>query len=247
MIAIDRPIVIAEIGNNHEGDIGRAIAMVHSAVECGADILKFQAGTGEGFARQKDQIAFYKNFELGRKGYDTIIDLVHKLHKAVMFSIWSDEFEYIRDVEDFHKIPARQFTTETIRRWDTKNTFISIPHKITTVQAKFCDIKQAVPLHCVCEYPAQDAMLWKLALLKSELGRPVGYSDHCMGIMACRNAIRMGAVAIEKHFTLDHNQSDFRDHVHSADPQQMRELCDFATYYKQNGLPEQVGFGGGLL
>jgi sialic acid synthase SpsE len=45
-----------------------------------------------------------------------------------------------------------------------------------------------------------------------------------MGIEACLVAVAVGARIIEKHFTLDHETSDFRDHRHSADPEEMRRL-----------------------
>ena len=54
---------------------------------------------------------------------------------------------------------------------------------------------------------------------------PVGYSDHTLGIDACvAGRRRSGARILEKHFTLDHDFSDFRDHKLSADPGELREL-----------------------
>ena len=52
-----------------------------------------------------------------------------------------------------------------------------------------------------------------------------GYSDHTLGIEAAVLSVGLGARIIEKHFTLDHNQSDFRDHQLSATPDEMRELA----------------------
>ena len=53
---------------------------------------------------------------------------------------------------------------------------------------------------------------------------PVGYSDHTLGISACLAAVALGARILEKHFTLDKNTSDFRDHQLSADPEEMTRL-----------------------
>ena len=54
----------------------------------------------------------------------------------------------------------------------------------------------------------------------------IGYSDHTIGINSCCTAVALGAQIIEKHFTLDKNSSDFRDHQLSADPKDMKELIN---------------------
>jgi N-acetylneuraminate synthase/N,N'-diacetyllegionaminate synthase len=80
-------------------------------------------------------------------------------------------------------------------------------------------------LHCVAAYPtpAAEADLGAIrALLR--LGCTVGYSDHVLGIEAAVLSVGLGARVIEKHFTLDKNQSEFRDHKLSADPEEFAEL-----------------------
>ena len=52
------------------------------------------------------------------------------------------------------------------------------------------------------------------------------YSDHTIGISAATTAVVLGAKVIEKHFTIDKNFSDFRDHQLSSDPKEMRELVE---------------------
>ena len=81
-------------------------------------------------------------------------------------------------------------------------------------------------LHCVSAYPASEesANLAAIGLLKDELGGTVGYSDHVLGIDASVAAAAAGARVIEKHVTLDHEQSDFRDHQLSAEPDELAGL-----------------------
>ena len=55
-------------------------------------------------------------------------------------------------------------------------------------------------------------------------GVVVGYSDHTLGIEAAVSSVLVGARIVEKHFTLDKNYSDFRDHQLSADPDEMNML-----------------------
>ena len=82
-------------------------------------------------------------------------------------------------------------------------------------------------LHCVSAYPAPavDANLQAISTLQAALDCEVGYSDHTLGPMACLVAAALGATIIEKHFTLDKNHSDFRDHQLSADPLEMKLIA----------------------
>jgi sialic acid synthase SpsE len=81
-------------------------------------------------------------------------------------------------------------------------------------------------LHCVSSYPVPPAQanLAAIGRLRTEFDCTIGYSDHTLGIEACRVAASLGVRIIEKHFTLDKNHSDFRDHQLSADPAEMAEL-----------------------
>ncbi|MFC1828426.1 N-acetylneuraminate synthase family protein, partial [Thermodesulfobacteriota bacterium] len=80
-------------------------------------------------------------------------------------------------------------------------------------------------LHCVSCYPTppSDANLLAIRSLK-QLGTTVGYSDHTLGIDAAVLSVALGARIIEKHFTLDKNFSDYRDHSLSADPTELALL-----------------------
>ena len=81
-------------------------------------------------------------------------------------------------------------------------------------------------LHCVTAYPVppEEANLGAITAMKKRLGLTVGYSDHTLGIDAAVLSVALGARIVEKHFTLDKNYSDFRDHQISADPAEMALL-----------------------
>src|SRR5208282_1725572 len=81
-------------------------------------------------------------------------------------------------------------------------------------------------MHCVCHYPAESSELNlnAIPLLHSTFSCEVGYSDHSLGIEAAVLAVAVGARVIEKHFTLNKNYSDFRDHKISANPVEMRDM-----------------------
>jgi len=82
-----------------------------------------------------------------------------------------------------------------------------------------------VLLHCTTEYPApfQDVNLRTMATLRAAFGLPVGYSDHTPGIVIPIAAAALGAVVIEKHFTLD-RQLPGPDHKASLEPKQLEAM-----------------------
>jgi sialic acid synthase SpsE len=86
---------------------------------------------------------------------------------------------------------------------------------------------ELVLMHCVSSYPTsyKDVNLSAIQyMIKKFKNCLIGYSDHTIGIECCVYASCLGAKVIEKHFTLDKNFSDFRDHQISADPQEMISL-----------------------
>lgn len=215
--------IIAEVGNNHEGSISLAKFMILSAQRAGADLVKLQAGKAAGFARTADRIKYYKRFELGLQGYISLLKFGEKIGIPVFFSIWSPEMERLRGMEKWHKIPARQYNRENLGRYDYHNTFISIPENAANGKIL------GIPLHVVSEYPAYDAKLENIKVLKMRYGEPVGYSDHTIGISTCITAVRnFGAQVIEKHFTLGEikKKSKFRDHIHSATFEEFKIMVD---------------------
>jgi sialic acid synthase SpsE len=82
-------------------------------------------------------------------------------------------------------------------------------------------------LHCVSSYPVpkEQANIAAIHSLRKKFpSLTIGYSDHTLGNLAPLLAVAAGAKIIEKHFTLNKRQSDFRDHQLSADPIEMRDL-----------------------
>ena len=93
-----------------------------------------------------------------------------------------------------------------------------IEHALATLEA--CGHNDTTLLHCIALYPppADDYMnLRNIEMLHDAFGYPVGFSDHTIGIEIPLAAIALGAVVIEKHFTLDKNMEGW-DHAVSADP-----------------------------
>ena len=102
-----------------------------------------------------------------------------------------------------------------------KYCIIKLKKKITNNNIAF--------MHCVSSYPAKAEQLNIDAILEMKKILPkcvIGYSDHSIGNEACIYAASIGAKIVEKHFTLSHDYSDFRDHKLSATPGEMAELVN---------------------
>ncbi len=109
--------------------------------------------------------------------------------------------------------------------------------------------KNVVLLHCTTEYPTpfEDVHLKAMETMRSSFGLPVGFSDHTEGIAISIAAAAMGAVIIEKHFTLDRNLSG-PDQKASLEPLELRKLVTMirqveralGTAKKQPTLAEKI-------
>jgi N-acetylneuraminate synthase len=85
--------------------------------------------------------------------------------------------------------------------------------------------QRLILLHCTTEYPAPvaDANLRVMRTMAAAFGVPVGYSDHTTGIHVPIAAVACGAIAIEKHFTLDRRQPG-PDHIASLEPAELTAM-----------------------
>ena len=236
-------LVIAEIGNNHEGDFGRATEMIHAAAAAGVQAVKFQTIIPEHLvaADQTARIA-----QLGRYGFsrDQFTELAGIARSAgVMFLSTPFALEVVSWLAEL--VPAFKIASGDNNFQHLLATVAATgkPILLSTGMADLAGINKAcqiienagesgkarseiVLLHCVSAYPTppEQANLLAIATLARETGRVVGYSDHTLGIAAATLSIALGARVVEKHFTLSKTQSDFRDHALSADPAELATL-----------------------
>ncbi|MEK4406555.1 N-acetylneuraminate synthase [Sporosarcina sp. FSL K6-6792] len=97
----------------------------------------------------------------------------------------------------------------------------------STVEAKLLLNEYITVLHCTTEYPApfETINLSAMNEMKKELQLPIGFSDHSEGIAVPIAAMALGAVIIEKHFTLDRSLPG-PDHRASLEPKELAEMVD---------------------
>jgi N,N'-diacetyllegionaminate synthase len=239
--------VIAEAGVNHNGDIGRAEAMVAAAAEAGADVVKFQAfssaelvaqGTATaGYQRsntgEADQAVLLKGLELsaadfarlGRACRDNRIEFLCTAFDVNMLGSLIDAG--MRRI----KIPSGELTNTVMLR---QVAALNLPVILSTGMGTLEEVRRAVSvlqdgeagevtvLHCTSLYPApEDAInLRAMVTMREAFGLPVGYSDHSMDDHIAIAAVALGAVMIEKHFTMDRGLSG-PDHKASLEPAEL--------------------------
>ena len=238
--------IIAEAGDNHNGDYDTALKLVDKAVEAGADCVKFQtfvtervisklaekASTGTG----ESQYEMVKKLELSFEQFRQIKKYCEQ--KKIMFLSTPFDLESIDFLQEidipFWKIPSGEITNlpylEKIAHTG-KDIIMSTGMCTMEEIQKAIDILKKngagkiTLLHCNTEYPTpyEDVNLRAMKTMAETFGVEVGYSDHTKGIEVPIAAAAMGAVVIEKHFTLDKNMPG-PDHKASLEPYELKQM-----------------------
>jgi N,N'-diacetyllegionaminate synthase len=228
--------VIAELGINHGGDMRAAHRLVTEAARAGANAIKLQTYRTEGRV-PKDSPVFgvLKAAELSPAQQGELFAEARKLGVAAFSTPFDDE-----SVAALAKLGVPAFKIASFDVVNLKLLRAVAAHRLPVVisrgMASREELDRAVSLlegagspcvilHCVSAYPTpvEAANLRVIGALRLAYGWPVGYSDHTLGVQAAVAAVAAGAVAIEKHFTLD-KRAPGPDHALSADPSDLREM-----------------------
>lgn len=239
----DKVLIIAEIGNNHEGSYSLAEDMIGLAEESGADAVKFQTFQTEHYVSVNDKERYkrLKSFELTFKEFEKLSNIAKEL--GILFISTPFDLEsalFLNSIVDAMKIssgdntfyPLIQSVAETGKPIIMSTGLVDIQQimksktLIENIWAEKDIVQDLAVLHCVSAYPveAQYANLRAIQSLRESLDCTVGLSDHTIGTTSAIASVALGARIIEKHFTLDKHFSDFRDHQISCDPQDMKQL-----------------------
>lgn len=236
-------IIIAEVGNNHEGNFEVARSMVRRAAEAGADIVKFQTFVTEFFVNpaQKERFERLKTFQLSFPQFEQLSRDARDAGVLFMSTPFDlDSAEFLRDIVPAFKIgscentfyPLLKLVASFAKPMVISSGLVNLQQLKSTVDflnlefARNNKIAELAILHCVSLYPVKPelANLKAISTLRKELSTEIGYSDHVKGINGSLAAVALGARIVEKHFTLNKNQSAFRDHQLSADPEDFHNL-----------------------
>ena len=221
-------MLIAEIGNNHCGDIKKAKALIRAAVESGADLVKSQAFVAQDVAKTGSMpLAFYQQCQFNMWEHLELMEYAKAIGTELFYSIFSPEYQILEKHQRYRKVAANQVGKRRIV--DTEDTIVSIGTRSKT----FPKLKNAFILHAT-EYLSPTGRLERIVELQDIYERPIGLSDHTIGTKASIGAIEhYGCLAIEKHFILKedlnriiYKTSLFRDSLHAATPNQFEKIAN---------------------
>lgn len=226
-------MIIAEVSGNHGGRLSRALDIVDAVAKTGAELLKIQTYTADTLTLNLKTSRFRIEDEHGLWGGRTLHDLYEEGHTpwswhAEIFSRarsqglipFSSPFdptaiELLEELEcEIYKIASAELVDLPLIRLAAST---GKPLIMSTGMATLSEVEAAVSaarsagsgqivlLACTAAYPAapEDSRLANIALLRELFDLPVGLSDHTLGIGVAVGACALGAVAIEKHVTLD--------------------------------------------
>ncbi len=243
--------IIAEAGVNHNGDVKLAKKLISVAADAGADAVKFQTFKAESVVTTNAEKAEYqkkttevkesqydmiKKLELTEYNFKELADYTKK--KDILFLSSPFDKESV-DLLDEINVPVFKVASGEITNFPLLKQIAEKgkPIILSTGMATLGEIEDAlrvirkvgvddvVLLHCVTSYPAkmEDANLRVLETLKHAFKLPVGFSDHTLGTTVPIASVSLGAVVIEKHFTLDKDLPG-PDHKASLEPGELEEM-----------------------
>jgi N-acetylneuraminate synthase len=246
------PFVIAELSGNHNSELGRALALIDAAADCGADAVKLQTYTADTITLDHDGPGFriVDGLWAGRT--------LHELYReAATPWAWHEAlFERARErgvtcfsspfddtaVDLLEGLDAPAYKIASFEAVDVpliaRAARSGRPLIISTGMTSAAEIAEAVDtargagaqvalLHCVSAYPArfEDANLRMIPRLAADHGCVAGLSDHTPGTAAGVAAVALGACIIEKHVTLSRADGG-PDAAFSLEPAELRALVE---------------------
>ncbi len=252
--------IIGEAGVNHNGSLELAKRMIDAAKDAGVDAVKFQTFVSENlvscFAEKaeyqkaatgaaENQLEMIKKLELSYDDFRALKSYAEKLDIIFLSTPFDiDSIDFLAELGmDIFKIPSGEITNlpYLIRIGNLKRKVI-----LSTGMSSISDINEAVTilqnagtgditlLHCNTAYPTpyEDVNLHAMNTLHETFHLPVGYSDHTNGIEVSIAAAALGAVVIEKHFTLDRTMEG-PDHKASLEPDELKQMVQAIRHIEQ--------------
>jgi len=247
------PLLIAEIGGNHEGNFEYAKHLTQLAIDTNVDFIKFQIYTGDTLVSKiesPERNQHFKKFELSNDQHIELAKMVTDAGIGYTSSVWDIEaMNWIDQYIPIYKIGSGDLTAYPVIRTTVEkgkpmiiSTGLSTQHEvldcidfIQSLNPVYKDKDMLAILQCTSMYPitSNDVHLNVMGKLKDLTGLTIGYSDHTEGSKALKYAVAMGAEVLEFHFTDEREGKSFRDHKVSLTPNEVKELIDEILLIKQ--------------
>ena len=239
--------VIAEIGLNHNGDVDIAKKLIDVAARAGADAVKFQKRTPEISTPEHmrdvpretpwgvmSYLDYRRRVEFGREEYVEIGDHATMLGLDWFASPWDvPSVAFLEDLNVVaHKVASASLTdTELLVALRETGKPVILSTGMSTIEQidralDTLGTDRVVLMHATSTYPLEpeEANLRVIATLRDRYpGVPVGYSGHERGLQISLAAVAIGAVAVERHITLDRTMWG-SDHAASLEPTGLEHL-----------------------
>lgn len=266
------PLLIAEIGGNHEGNFEYAKRLAQLAIDSDVDYVKFQIYTGDSLVSSVESPVrnkHFKKFELSKEQHIYLAEMVLEAGVKYTSSVWDiDAMSWIDKYISLYKIGSGDLTAYPVLK---KTSLRNKPMILSTGLANIDEVVDAVGylqncnpiyksadmlgvLQCTTMYPIpfDDANLNVMHQLREKTSMTIGYSDHTEGSKALSYATAMGAEILEFHFTDSREGKEFRDHKVSLIPSEIKELIEELKDIKRlSGLtkkqPVQIELDNGHL
>jgi N,N'-diacetyllegionaminate synthase len=226
--------IIAELGINHDGQLGKAMHLMREAKRCGADVAKFQTYDAQEITLpgpHRDMLAKYQLSHDDHRALKAEADILGIEFMSSPFDIKSAVFLKELGVKRL-KIGSGELTN---LEFLGQVSDLGLAVILSTGMATSDEVKDAAEtmgacdcawLHCVSAYPApvRGYNLLAMQCIKDIVcGEPVGLSDHTLGDHLAIAAVAMGATIIEKHLTLCFEDIG-PDHAASMEPFEFGEM-----------------------
>lgn len=241
--------VVAEIGNNHQGEFDVAKEMVDRAAEAGVQGVKFQKRDMEALLTREGRAAPYTGcnsfggtYGEHRNALELSIEQMAELKEyseslgLVFFASAWDEPSLIQildlDVELLKICSADLVNVPLIRKYSAANIPIILSTGMSTLEdidVALAEIRdhhrEIILLHCNSTYPCPEDQIGLpvMETLRERYGVPVGYSGHEKGLGPSVAAAALGACVVERHFTLDKTLKG-TDHQASLEPDELARM-----------------------
>jgi sialic acid synthase SpsE/spore coat polysaccharide biosynthesis protein SpsF (cytidylyltransferase family) len=241
------PLLIAEIGGNHEGNFEYAKKLTELAIASDSDFIKFQIYSGNTLVnpvQSPDRHKHFKKFELGREKYVELARMITKAGKRFMASIWDvDMIDWVDEYNPIYKIGSGDLLAWPLLKnvaqrgkpmiistgLATEEEVVASVDFIRSCNSLYNDSNYLSVLQCTSMYPIPKsaANLDVMLRLNDLTSSTMGYSDHTEGSDALKVAIAMGAQVLEFHFTDTREGKEFRDHKVSLTKEEVLDVIEY--------------------
>lgn len=256
------PIIIGEIGLNHNGNYELAKKLIDAALDCNLKFVKLQTYTS-GNSRVSNKVKSANYIEKITDQEETLSQMFDKYNLSIEQQISIFDYARLKGLNIFSTpfdIESAIFLNDTLKVDCFKIASVDLvnlpliekvasfgkPIILSCGMANLSEIESALDvisnegnsnvilLHCNSSYPAplNDMNLNVIKTLKSTFKLPIGLSDHTFGLLASTISLSIGANIIERHFTLDRFMEG-PDHILSSEPLEMKELVNLSLNISQ--------------